>query len=62
MTLPTVAAFISLIEGQYKVYILIGAVILLALFFTRFIFKTIKWLVAAVAIGVLGALAIKYLS
>lgn len=62
MTLPTVATFISLIEGPYKAQILIGAVILISLFFTRFIFKTLKWILLVVAIGVLGAMAIKYLS
>lgn len=62
MSLPTVATIISLIEGPYKAYILIGAVILLALFFTRFIFKTVKWILLVGAIGILGALVIKYFS
>lgn len=62
MTLPTLATVISLIEGPYKAQILIGAVILIALFFTRFIFKTLKWILLVVAIGILGAMIIKYLS
>lgn len=62
VNLLTLETFISLVEGPYKAYILIGAVALLALFFTRFIFKTIKWILLVVAIGILGALIIKYLS
>ncbi len=62
MTIPTLETFISLIEGPYKAYILIGAVILLALFFTRFIFKTLKWILLVGAVGILGAIVIKYLS
>lgn len=61
MTLPMLATFISLIEGPYKAHILIGAVVLLALFFTRFLFKTIKWILLIVAVGVLGAIVVKYL-
>lgn len=61
MNIPTIMAFVSLIEGPYKLPILIGVVIILALFFTRFVFKTVKWILLLTAVGILGALLIKFL-
>jgi hypothetical protein len=44
MNLSDITRFVSFIEGPYKWHILVGLMILLALFFTRFVFKTVKWI------------------
>jgi len=62
MDLPTLAAFVGLLEGPFKWPIMVGVIVFIALFFTRFVFKTLKWILMAVGILLLAGLVINYLN
>jgi len=48
-----VTQFISSIEGPYKWFVLVVVASILSAFFTRFLFKTIKWIIiAAIIVGI----------
>jgi hypothetical protein len=48
-------ALATSLEGGYKWYIVTGIVFILSALITRFIFKTIKWFVMIVLLGILVA-------
>lgn len=52
--------FVQQLEGPYKWYALAAILGVLTLFFTRFVFKTIKWFLMIVAIGVIIATVVAY--
>jgi len=56
----TVFQLVQNIEGPYKWYVIGGVIVLLALFFTRFVFKTIKWFLLLGAIAILLYAVVQY--
>jgi hypothetical protein len=60
MNANDLVAFVTEIEGPYKSKIIFAVIMMLALFFTRFVFKTLKWVLAALILGVLIVLALGY--
>lgn len=60
MNLASITSIFALLEGPYKWYVITVVVILLTAFFTRFVFKTIKWFLVIIAIGIL-ILAVNYI-
>lgn len=53
MTIESLQEIFGLLEGEYKWYVIAGAVLLLGAFFSRLIFKTIKWFVLLLLLGTL---------
>lgn len=62
MNLNDIVAFVTEIEGPYKSKIIFAVIMALALFFTRFVFKTLKWVLAALILGILIILVLGYLN
>lgn len=60
MDFSSVLAIVQNIEGPYKWYVIGGVIVVLTLFFTRFVFKTIKWFLLLVAIAVLLFAIVSY--
>lgn len=56
----TITTIVSHLEGDYKWYIIAAIILIIAAFITRFIFKTIKWFLVAVALGLVIFLAVLY--
>lgn len=48
-----VLTLVSKFEGPYKWYIIGGIIFLMTAVFSRFVFKTIKWFLLLIAIGVI---------
>ena len=61
MTLPSLALLLQQLEGPYKWYIIAGVIIVLTIVVTRFVFKTIKWLLLLVAVVIIVAAIVVYL-
>lgn len=61
MEFAAVFRLVQNIEGPYKWYVIGAVIAVLTLFFTRFVFKTIKWFVFLVAIAVLLFAVVSYL-
>lgn len=53
MTLESLIEIITKLEGEYKWYVLSAVVLLLGVFFTQTIFKTIKWFILLLLLGAL---------
>lgn len=62
MDFAALTALVGELEGPYKKYIMVGAVFVLATFFTRFVFKTLKWVIAAIIVAVLVFIVWNYLN
>lgn len=62
MTLDLIAQFIEIIEGPYKWIILVVGSALISAFFTRFVFKTLKWVIIAVIAAGIVLVVLGYLS
>jgi len=50
-TFTSVTAFFTNLEGPYKWYAIVAIVLVLSTIFTRFVFKTVKWLVVLILLG-----------
>lgn len=50
----TIVELFSRLEGEYKWYVLGGVVVLLTGIMSRVMFKTLKWFLMLVAIGIIG--------
>lgn len=61
MNFASVLSVVQNIEGPYKWYVIGGVIAVLTLFFTRFVFKTIKWFLFLVGIAVLLFAVVSYL-
>lgn len=61
MNFASVLSVVQNIEGPYKWYVIGGVIAVLTLFFTRFVFKTIKWFLFLIAIAVLLFAVVSYL-
>ncbi|MEX1997603.1 MAG: hypothetical protein WEA04_02925 [Candidatus Andersenbacteria bacterium] len=62
MALPTLAEFIQKLEGPYKWYVIMAVILVLTAFFSRFVFKTIKWFLMIIALGVIMLAVVMYLT
>lgn len=60
MDFNSVLNIVRSIEGPYKWYVIGGVIAVLTLFFTRFVFKTIKWFLFLAAIAVLLFAVVTY--
>ena len=60
MELSTIFQLVQNIEGPYKWYVIGGVIVVLTLFFTRFVFKTIKWFLLLAGIIVLLFAIVQY--
>lgn len=61
MTFTDMSELVGQLEGPYKWYVIGGVIIVLTAFLTRFVFKTIKWFLLLIFIGVLLFAALGYL-
>lgn len=53
----TLTAILQQLEGPYKWYVIGGVIAFITILITRYVFKTIKWLLLFVAIIVIASAA-----
>ncbi len=62
MNIADAIVFIKELEGPYKWYVMVGVVFVLTALFSRFVFKTIKWFLMLIALGIIAAAVFTYFS
>ncbi len=61
MTPADITAVFLNLEGPYKWYVIVFFIVISTAVFSRIVFKTIKWFVILICLGVIGAAIWTYL-
>ena len=59
MDFASVAEFFLQLEGPYRWYVLAAVLVIITSLVTRFVFKTVKWLLVIVALVLIVMAAVK---